>query len=146
MKISDDQSSNYSNEEREMHVRYSVYFRRAIACCDSDPNEARRLVREAEAHASPAVADHLILCARVWMEHLREKDQALRCLYLNECLLEPYDTRGMLLLTEAYINVVEDMESVSRCFKKLSAAPNCDGERVAEFLSRYGRSVALLTG
>ncbi len=120
-------------------MRYSDFFRNAVELSEYDPETAKKLVREAEQYSSPAVADHLILCAKVWMNYLHECDNALRCLYLNECRLAPQDVRGLLIQTEAYLNIVRDIVSAKRCFEKALAVPgNEEAERIAEFLEKYG--------
>ena len=107
---------------------------------ERDPAQAERLIREAEAHSLASVPEHLNHCARIWMECLRDRDNAMRCLLLNECRTDANDQAAFLEITEAYLVIVRDFASAERCFKKaLAASTPIDGERFREFMTKYGR-------
>ena len=121
-------------------MRFAAYFEAAAQLCEHDPAQAERLIREAEAHSLASVPEHLNLCARFWMECLRNRDNAMRCLLLNECRTAANDQAALLEITEAYLVIVHDFASAERCFKKaLVAATPVDGERFREFMAKYGR-------
>ena len=121
-------------------MRFAAYFEAAAQLCERDPAQAERLIREAEAHSLVSVPEHLNLCARFWMECLRNRDNAMRCLLLNECRIAPNDQEGLLEITEAYLVIVRDFTSAERCFKKaLAASAPAKSERLNEFLAKYGR-------
>ena len=121
-------------------MRFAAYFEAAAQLCEHDPAQAERLIREAEAHSLASVPEHLNLCARFWMECLRNRDNAMRCLLLNECRTAADDQAAFLEITEAYLVIVRDFASAERCFKKaLAAATPVDGERFREFMAKYGR-------
>ena len=121
-------------------MRFAAYFEAAARLSGSDPAQAERLIREAEAHSLASVPEHLNHCARLWMEYLHDRDNAMRCLLLNECRTAPNDQAALLEITEAYLVIVHDFTSAERCFKKaLTAATPVDGERFREFMAKYGR-------
>ena len=121
-------------------MRYAEYFEAAAQLSEHDPAQAERLIREAEAHSLAGVPEHLNHCARIWMEYLHDRDNAMRCLLLNECRTDPADQAALLEITEAYLVIVRDFASAERCFRKaLAAATPVDGERFCEFMSKYGR-------
>ena len=121
-------------------MRFSEYFETAARLSRTDPAQAEHLTREAEAHSLVHVPEHLNLCARLWMEYLHDRDNALRCLLLNECRIAPNDQEGLLEITEAYLVIVRDFTSAERCFKKaLAASAPAKSERLNEFLAKYGR-------
>ena len=121
-------------------MRFAAYFEAAARLSGSDPAQAERLIREAEAHSLASVPEHLNHCARLWMEYLHDRDNAMRCLLLNECRTAPDDQAALLEITEAYLVIVHDFASAERCFKKaLAAATPVDGERFREFMAKYGR-------
>ena len=121
-------------------MRFAAYFEAAAQLCEHDPAQAERLIREAEAHSLVSVPEHLNLCARFWMECLRNRDNAMRCLLLNECRTDVNDQEGLLEITEAYLVVVRDFASAERCFKKaLAASTPAKSEYLNEFLAKYGR-------
>jgi len=121
-------------------MRFSEYFEEAARVSDVDPSTAERLIREAEAHSLASVPEHLNQCARLWMEYLHDRDNALRCLLLNECRTNLNDQAALLEITEAYLVIVQDFASAERCFKKaLAAAPPAEGDRFREFIAKYGR-------
>ena len=64
-------------------MRFAAYFEAAARLSGSDPAQAERLIREAEAHSLASVPEHLNHCARLWMEYLHDRDNAMRCLLLN---------------------------------------------------------------
>ncbi len=119
-------------------MRFSAYFEAATQLSKDDPAQAARLIREAEAHSLVSVPEHLNLCARVWMEYLHDRDNAMRCLLLNECRTAADDQSGLLEITEAYLMIVRDFASAERCFKKALAA-SASSERLDEFLAKYVR-------
>ena len=121
-------------------MRFAAYFEAAARLSGSDPAQAERLIREAEAHSLASVPEHLNHCARLWMEYLHDRDNAMRCLLLNECRTAQNDQAALLEITEAYLVIVHDFASAERCFKKaLAAATPVDGERFREFMAKYGR-------
>ena len=120
-------------------MRYAQFFEKAERLWERDPAEAERLIREAEAHSLAGVPIHLIHCAWFWMNRLHDRDNALRCLLLNECRTAPDDQAALLEITEAYLEIVRDVASAERCFKKALAATSTDPERVKAFLAKYGR-------
>ena len=74
------------------------------------------------------------------MNRLHDRDNALRCLLLNECRTAPDDQAALLEVTEAYLTIVRDIASAERCFKKaLAAAASVEPERLREFIAKYGR-------
>ena len=121
-------------------MRFTKYFEEAARVSAVDPAAAERLIREAEAHSLASVPEHLNHCARLWMDHLHDRDNALRCLLLNECRTAPDDQAALLEITEAYLVIVQDFASAERCFKKaLAAATPVEAERFREFIAKYGR-------
>ena len=121
-------------------MRFSEYFEEAARVSAVDPSAAERLIREAEAHSLASVPEHLNHCARLWMEYLHDRDNALRCLLLNECRTNVNDQAALLEITEAYLVIVQDFTSAERCFKKaLAAATPVEGDRFREFIAKYGR-------
>lgn len=121
-------------------MRFAAYFEEAARLSESDPARAELLIREAEAHSLAGVPEHLNHCARIWMEYLHDRDNAMRCLLLNECRTAANDQAAFLEITEAYLVIVRDFASAERCFRKaLAAATPVDGERFREFLAKYGR-------
>ena len=120
-------------------MRFAAYFEEAARLSAADPARAGELLREAEAHSLASVPEHLNLCARVWMEHLKNRDNAMRCLLLNECRTAPDDQAALLEITEAYLVIVRDFSSAERCFKKALAARSAEPERLRAFLEKYGR-------
>ena len=118
-------------------MRFSEYFETAARLSRTDPAQAEHLTREAEAHSLVHVPEHLNLCARLWMEYLHDRDNAMRCLLLNECRVAPDDQEGLLEITEAYLVIVHDFASAERCFKKALAA-SAPTERLNAFLAKYG--------
>ena len=118
-------------------MRFSEFFETAARLSRTDPAQADRLIREAEAHSLVHVPEHLNLCARLWMEYLHDRDNAMRCLLLNECRIAPDDQEGLLEITEAYLVIVHDFASAKRCFEKALAASG-PTERLNEFLANYG--------
>ena len=121
-------------------MRFSAYFEEAARLSAIDPARAGKLLREAEDHSLASVPEHLNHCAKVWMEYLHDRDNAMRCLLLNECRTAPDDQAALLEITEAYLVIVRDFASAERCFKKaLAAATPAETERFREFLEKYGR-------
>ena len=121
-------------------MRFSAYFEEAARLSAIDPAQAEKLLREAEAHSLASVPEHLNHCAKVWMACLHDRDNAMRCLLLNECRTAPDDQAALLEITEAYLVIVRDFASAERCFKKaLAAATPAETERFREFLEKYGR-------
>ena len=121
-------------------MRFSEYFEEAARLSTVDPAAAEKLIREAEAHSLASVPEHLNHCAQLWMEYLHDRDNALRCLLLNECRTAASDQAALLEITEAYLVIVRDFTSAERCFKKaLAAATPVEGERFREFIAKYGR-------
>ena len=92
-------------------MRYAEFFEKAERLWESDPAEAERLIREAEAHSLAGVPIHLNHCAWFWMNRLHSRDNALRCLLLNECRTAPDDQAALLEITEAYLEIVRDVAS-----------------------------------
>ena len=121
-------------------MRFSAYFEEAARLSAADPARAAELLREAEAHSLTGVPEHLNLCARIWMTYLKNRDNAMRCLLLNECRTAPDDQAALLEITEAYLAIVRDFSSAERCFQKaLAAARPAEPERLRVFLEKYGR-------
>ena len=118
-------------------MRYAEFFEKAERLWESDPAEAERLIREAEAHSLAGVPIHLNHCAWFWMNRLHSRDNALRCLLLNECRTAPDDQAALLEITEAYLEIVRDIASAQRCFKKALAAPSTEPERLREFIVKH---------
>ena len=120
-------------------MRYAQFFEKAERLWERDPAEAERLIREAEAHSLAGVPIHLIHCAWFWMNRLHDRDNALRCLLLNECRTAPDDQAALLEVTEAYLEIVRDIASAERCFKKALAATSTEPERLREFIAKHMR-------
>lgn len=121
-------------------MRFAAYFEEAARLSATDPASAERLAREAETYSLAGVPEHLNLCARLWMEYLHDRDNAMRCLLLNECRTALDDAAALLAITEAYLVIVRDFASAQRCFRKaLAAATSADRERFAEFMNKYGK-------
>ena len=59
-------------------MRYSEYFVKAAELAATQPEKAKKLLREAECHASQVVPEHLVLCARCWEDYLHDHDNAIR--------------------------------------------------------------------
>ncbi len=120
-------------------MRYSSYFRHAAALSQSDPVEAERILREAEAKASDSFPMDRILCARIWDVCLKNRDNALRCLFEAECVTN--DTRGLLELALAYYELLDAIKHANRCVDKAVAAVDCpdDHDRIEDFVQRYSQ-------
>lgn len=125
-------------------MRYSQFFTRAVELSQIAPDETRKLLRQAERHASEFIPEHLVLCSKVYLYSLNDPDNAMRCLLESECRTE--DTRGLLELAEAYWNLFQDVRRTGRCLQKAIKTTNSteDEERLQELLAKVPPSVVRL--
>ncbi|MBO5681406.1 MAG: hypothetical protein J6T08_06795, partial [Lentisphaeria bacterium] len=97
------------------------------------------LLREAERYSLPSIANHMVLCARVWLWRLKNPDNAVRCLLEAEC--NNSDVRSFLEIAETYIELALHETACKRCIKKaiLAATDEEDNQRLQEFFSKHSQ-------
>ncbi len=118
-------------------MRYSEYFVKVREIAGTDPQRAESLLREAESHASQAVPEHLVLCARGWEHDLHNHDNAVRCMLEAEC--RAYDCYMYLYLATAHLKFFGTVALAERCFRKAVALAKTDEDlaRLREFFETF---------
>ena len=121
-------------------MRYSEYFEQAALLAEKgDAVGAEYLLREAERYSLSSIANHMVLCARVWLWHLKNPDNAVRCLLEAEC--NNSDVRSFLEIAETYIELALHETACKRCIKKaMLAATDEEGTmRIQEFFTKHSQ-------
>ena len=121
-------------------MRYSEYFVQvALLAEKGDIVEAERLLREAERYSLSSIANHMVLCARVWLCYLKNPDNAIRCLLEAEC--NNSDVRSLLEIADTYIELALYETACKRCIKKamLAAVDEEDHQRLQEFFTKHSQ-------
>ena len=121
-------------------MRYSEYFEQvALLAEKGDAVGAECLLREAERYSLSSIANHMVLCARVWLWYLKNPDNAIRCLLEAEC--NNSDVRSLLEIADTYIELALHEAACKRCIKKaMLAATDEEGMmRIQEFFSKHSQ-------
>ena len=121
-------------------MRFSEYFEQvALLAEKGDAVGAERLLREAERYSLSSIANHMVLCARVWLWYLKNPDNAVRCLLEAEC--NNSDVRSFLEIADTYIELALHETACKRCIKKaMLAATDEEGTmRIQEFFTKHSQ-------